>query len=332
MVNKKTKYLSLLLIVLAFSGLIYAYRTNVLESKDSITIAIIQQPTLALMYVAEKQGYFEAEDITVHYEKYLLGRDALKAAIEGKADLATVYDIPTLNQINNGVNLGILTTLHSSTQNHAIVAFKKSGITTPADLRGKKIAMTQGVSTEFFLYALLLAEGIELSEVTPVSLEPDQIIPALEEGSIAAGVLFNPFISALNTKYTPNDLVFFYTQAYTEMSVLTGKQEVINQNQEEITKVLKALYKAEKFIQNNQAESIQLVSEWLEYDDPKLVRLNWEIYSFSLTLSNRLLSLMERESIFFVNQGVYSENTPYLRRYFLPDLLASVKPQGVTVY
>lgn len=332
MVNKTAHKLPLILILVVAFILLYIQQTSQSKPGDSITIAVVRQPALALMYVADKQGYFEAEGINVNFNKFLLGRDALQDTIEGNADLATVYDIPTLNQINSGVNLGILTTLHSSTKNHTLAAFEKSGITTPADLRGKKVAMTQGVSTEFFLYALLLTEGIELSEVTPVNLEPDQLIPALEDGSVDAATVFNPYIYNLKTKYSPNDLTLLYSQAYTEMSVLTGKQEVINQKKDEIIKVLKALYKAEKFIQENQTESIRLVSEWLEYDNPEPIRSNWEIYTFSLTLSNRLLSLMERESIFFVNQGVYSENTPYLRTYFLPDLLASIKPEGVTLY
>lgn len=327
---RKTYFLFPLLVFILF--LVYISLSGNKKPDEEITIAVAKQPAFALMYVADKKGFFKDEGITVKFRKYILGRDALQDVVEEKADLATVFDIPTLNQINKGTDLAILTTLHNSSKNHVIASLKTSGIQKPSDLRGRRVAMTKGVSTEFFLYSFLTTEGIALSEVNTVSIEPDRLIESMENSTIDAAVLFNPYIYNLRKKYPEDKTTFFYSDAYTEMSVLTGKRLFIDQNQDKIRKVLRALLKAERFIKENKDQSIRLVDESLDNYDRAGVRSTWDIFDFSLTLNNKLLVMMEREARFFTNTGIYKADPPYLRKYILTDYLKEVKPDGVTIY
>lgn len=330
---RKLRLLILLLLFLGLTALLYLeVQTQSNTPLPTITLAVAKQPAFSLIYVADKLGFFEEEGIKIDFNKYILGRDALKDVVEGEADLATVYDIPTLNQINKGTDLAILTTLHSSEMNHVVASFKSSGIVEPGDLRGKRVAMTRGTSTEFFLYSLLITEGIDLNEIWPVSIEPDRLIDSLESHDVDAAVLFNPYTYIFQRQHPSEELIIFYSDAYKEMSILTGKRDYVEANKDKIIKVLRALYKAEKFIENNREESIRLVDEWLDNYDYDGVVGTWDVFKYELSLNNKLLIMMEREARFYSSTGFYQQETPYLRQFIVTEYLDLIKPEGVTIY
>ena len=62
----------------------------------------------------------------------------------------------------------------------------KSGIKTPADLKGKKIAFTAGTGSEVYTMALLKKAGLTKKDVTLINLRPQEMAAALASGSIDA--------------------------------------------------------------------------------------------------------------------------------------------------
>jgi ABC-type nitrate/sulfonate/bicarbonate transport system substrate-binding protein len=310
----------------------FFHNPNRLQATETITIAVADQPAFALIYVADKKGFFKQQGLNVAFTRHALGRDALRDVTEGRADLGTAFDVATVNYINQGFNLGILTTLHSSDRNHSVATFTNSGIKTAQDFLGKKIAMTRGTSTEFYLYSYLMEQGIELSEVTIINLEPQLLIPSLENRTVDAAVLFNPHDLNFKKRHPTEQINFFYSETYSEATVLTGKQDFILNNEEKIKRTLRALYSAEQFVRHNKEESIQLVQDWLSDYSVEDLRSIWGKFTFYLKIDNKLFSTMSREAKFFRDTGIYAHETPYLRPYFFDDYLQELYPERVTLY
>lgn len=320
-----------ILITIVATSIHISNTKNSQPSTEKIIISAAQQPVMALIFVAEDKGYFREQGLDVTYYKHILGRDALADVLEGRADLATVYDIPTIRKIYEGEDVGILTSLHSSTRNHAIVSGKNKDIDDVEKLKGKKIAVTLGISTDFFLFSALENEGIGIDEITIVNTEPEQLIPTYERGDVDAVVLFNPYLQTYRRKHG-DEMNFMYSDTYQDESLLVAKKDYILQNEEKIIRVLIALTKAENYIRANREDSIAIVDAHLtEYDGQQTEDI-WDEIDISLGMDNLLYTTLRREVRFLNNLRIYEGERPNIRDYLMPEYLKKVYPEAVTLY
>src|SRR5512141_615877 len=157
--------------------------------RERLAIGYAKQPAAGLLLLAEKEGLLREERLDVKLVEFTTGRDGLRAAMEGRLDVATVYTTPVLLQPSNAPPPRILTMLHQSTRNTALVARADRGIRTARDLRGKTVGAPRDTNAEFFLRILLEAAGVGLEEVRLVDVRPLDVPDALAAGRIDAAAI-----------------------------------------------------------------------------------------------------------------------------------------------
>jgi len=331
--NNIAKKFIVIIVFLLVSGLAFhSIQKATKQTREKITIADAQFPVFALVYVADKKGYFVDEGLDVAYRKFSLVKDALEDVIKGNSDLATVFETPVVRKLSEGEELSVITTLHTSTKNTGLVGLKSRGVHQASDLLGKKIAVNKGTNAEFFLFSLLTIEGINPADVTIIDQPSAESVKALQDGSIDAAALFNPYLYEAQYLSKINDVTSIYSDTYTEISMLVGKKELVGQNSKKMTKILRALVQAEKFIHTNQDEAIKFVDESLPNYTEQEVRRDWDSFTITMTLNNLLITVMAREAQFFHDVGIYKENVPSIRNAIEPTYLKEVKPESVTLY
>jgi ABC-type nitrate/sulfonate/bicarbonate transport system substrate-binding protein len=69
---------------------------------EKITFAYTILPDAALVQVAQLRGYYKEEGLDVTPQVHQIGKDALEAVMEGKADFATVAETPVVFKILKG--------------------------------------------------------------------------------------------------------------------------------------------------------------------------------------------------------------------------------------
>ncbi len=79
-----------------------------------------------------------------------------------------------------------------------------------------------------------------------------------------------------------------------------------NNNPEVLEKFLRAIDKANIFIINNKQESQEIVAERLNLDND-VVALQWDEFTFKLSLDQSLLINIESEARWAINQKQYGE-------------------------
>lgn len=134
----------LLLLAAAFSGAACRGRA---DGPRRIVVADVSGPALGLVFIAEQKGFFAGEGLAIDYQHFDLGRDALASLLRGRADVAMAYLTPVARRAFDDPRLRILTTLHHSHENTAVVARSDRGIRSVADLRGKRIGRPPGTNT-----------------------------------------------------------------------------------------------------------------------------------------------------------------------------------------
>ena len=299
--------------------------------RESLTIAEAGQPAFALLYVADAKGYLKEAGLDVTFQTFALGRDALNSVLEGKADVATVFETPVVMRIYEGKDLVVLSTLHTSSRNQVILARRDRGIAKPTDLRAKKIGVTGGATTEYVLASFLATEGIAASSIAAVNVEPPDYEKALTEGTIDALVTFSPHTFELRRKLG-DQVVTFYNSAYFEASMLVGNRALLTTKPEAATRLLKAIVRAQDFVERNKEESIGIVVARLAgRAQEATIRESWDVIHAEAKLDQALLSIMNLEAKWLYDSGRVSGPIPDFSRAMATDALRRVRPKSVTL-
>ncbi len=324
------KYIGVLLIMAVGIGLGY-FNSPPPKSLERITIAEASQPAFALLYIAENQGFFADENVAVTFKSFTSGRDAIASALSGETDIATTFETPIVLRAMAGEDLAVITELHNSTQNTALLARRDRGISAPADLRGKTIAVTKNTNAEFFLNLFLQSEGLSSSNVGLVPTSPGDMARKLKEGSVDAVASWNPHVFNAAEAFPKGQTIKFTSDVYTEMSVLAGKRDVVLRRAEALRRVLRALVRAEIFMEANQSKALDIVASRLSDQPRAIIEQSWDLIERKLGLDHLLLSVLESQARWFRIRGHGDGPLPDFNKILLRGLLADVSPTAVTV-
>jgi sulfonate transport system substrate-binding protein len=298
---------------------------------QKITIAHSTAGNAILMSIAIAKDYLKEEGLDVTPQPHGFGKLALQSVIEGKADIATVGDTPTVFAIMNGKKITILAGIQTSNKNEAIVARRDRGIARPSDLRGKKIGLTLGTTGHFFADSFLLAQSIDIKQVRVIDLKPDEMAEALATGKVDAVSTWNPIVIQLKKKLGSKSITFFGESLYTEIFCLAAGQEYVKKNPAAIKKVLRALIKAEAFVQSHPEESRRLVAEFLK-TDKVLLDETWDVFTFRIALDQALLVDLEDQTRWVIkHQLTARRDMPNYLDFIYFDGLSVVKPEAVKI-
>ncbi|MDE1461907.1 ABC transporter substrate-binding protein [Spartinivicinus poritis] len=326
------KWRGIFAIVITSAIALFGFRIFTHNPKETLIIAEGSQPVFALIYIAEIKGFFKDENLEISYKSFSSGRDALASVIAGESDLATVYETPVVLQTIAGHKLAIVTGLHNSSKNTALVARRDSGIELPQDLKGKKIGVTKNTNAEFFLDFFLKSHGMSKSDVILLDLKPYVMAPAIKRGVVDAVAIWNTHLYSAKKVLGDRKSVAFYSEVYTELSVLVGKQNKVKDRKEALQRCVRALARAEKFLQEKPQQAIDIVINHLSKIPKETIRNVWNDFNLELKLDNVLLTTLKVEANWFKEQGVFDEDIPDFRSIIYPEFLEVVKPKSVTIY
>jgi ABC-type nitrate/sulfonate/bicarbonate transport system substrate-binding protein len=296
-----------------------------------LTIAVARQPDSALVYIAHSRNYFQEEGLDVTLQLHEFGRVALDAMLEGRADLATVAETPIMMAAMQGKTLAIITEIFSSERNSAVVAWRDKGISTPQDLAGKRIGGTPGTTGDYFLYALLATHGVSMRAIKAVPLRPSEAADALAAQQVDAVSVWNPTLSLCEKRLGSAGVTFFGKSIYTYTFNVATSRQLAADDQKTVEAVLRALVKAERFVRQNPARSVEIVAKGAGLDQDMLAEA-WASFEFRLSLEQELLIGLENEARWAIEEHlVERREVPNFLDFIYFGGLEAVRPRSVTI-
>ena len=170
-------------------------------AKDAtITIGTGGQLSNADILLAQSQGFFTKAGLTTKVQILTAGSNAIPQLLKGSMTFATV-DLATAitaTAQNIGITAIAPNTVGSPGEKGyaGIVASKASGVSSLADLSGKKVAVNQiGGTAETLTRASLKKAGVDPSSVKFVEVAPPNFLPTLAKGTVDAIVAGEPLTS-----------------------------------------------------------------------------------------------------------------------------------------
>ncbi len=322
-----------LLVVAAFllTGVIGCSREQGAPKHEKVTIAVSSWPGSASLYVAYEKGYLREEGLNPTLHPYPSGHLALDALLSGKADIAAAGDTPIARAAVDGRPLAVLATISEIKSAILSIARKDRGISAPDDLRGKKIGLSLGSAVEFFLHVYLTTSYIHPKEVRAVNIATDSLVDALLKGEVDAVSTWSPFTIVLREKLGSKALILHDPTIYTLMWNLTAKQDFVKTNPEGVKKFLRAVIRANRFIEKHPDEA-RTISATHIGTDSLLFEKEWKDFTFTAELDQSLILNLEDQARWMIKKDVgRARRTPNFLDFIYTDGLKAVRPQAVTL-
>jgi NitT/TauT family transport system substrate-binding protein len=301
------------------------------QAPETLVFADSNQIMAALVYIAEVQGYFKDENLSLSYKKFTSGRDSLNSVLAGEADVGVATEFPFANNILQGKPLRIVCTLLRTNHYSGVVARRDRGITQAADLRGKKIGLAPNTNSDFMLSMILREAGIPDAAVNRVPLKPEQMADALEQGRVDAVATWAPHIANSQIRFAKNATVLIQTPSYTEFSLLGARPETLAKKREAMRRMVNALVRAEDFVDNHGADALRIVIDHLAIKQAERLRQDWPSLHFQVRLDNVMLAALMNEGAWLAHRATPPLAVPDYRTSLATAFLESAWPQSLTI-
>jgi NitT/TauT family transport system substrate-binding protein len=158
-----------------------------------ITLGFSAWPGWFPWQVAQEQGLFAKNGVNVDLKYFDNYTDSINALSSGAIDANSQTLNDTLSSASGGAKLSIVLVNDNSTGNDKIIA--RDGITSIADLKGKKVAVEQGAVDHYLLLLALQEAKLTEKDIELVNLPTDAAAAAFKSGQVDAVAAFAPFTS-----------------------------------------------------------------------------------------------------------------------------------------
>ena len=296
-----------------------------------LTLAVADLPPFSSALIADAEGYYAAEGLTLKVLHCVNGRRCLKHLTDGEAQFAIVGDTPLVMASFGRAAFSIIATVATTSRETAMVVRTDRGISVPADLKGKRIGVLRGTTANYFSDTFLLFHNISPSEVTTVSLAPGDPIGPLLRNEIDAAALYQPYrAKALQTMGT-QAAELAAPKLFTITFNLVAAPAAAGGRDEEAVKLLRALQRANRLIAADPARARAIVAARLKID-PKLLQAIWGEYDFGLSLGQPLITTLEAQARWAVREGIMPASAmPDYLEFMRPGPLLTVDRRAVTL-
>jgi len=140
----------------------------------------------------------------------------------------------------------------------ALIVAKDSPITSVADLKGKKIAVTKGTDPYFFLLQSLATAGLSPADVEIVNLQHADGKTALERGDVDAWSGLDPFLA--QTVLEQGSRILYRNADFNSFGVLNAREDVITNKPETVQAVVDAYEQARSWAKSHPDELTALLA------------------------------------------------------------------------
>lgn len=232
--------------------------------------------------IAEEKGFFKEEGLDVE-NKLMNGPDEnapLVASGEAKVCFGSIYN--NISVAANGVKVKVIAPLANAAGTQAVVAGKNTVITSPKDLEGKKIGMTNGAGVLIAIRNMCAATGTDINKIQFVNLQASEQLASLDKGDIDAMAAWEPWIGkavAQGGKELFNGVKSYLPGAEGDVHwidfymTVQVQDDFAKKNPETVKKLLRALHKATDYINEHPEESAKIIAKRINVDEETCLRI-----------------------------------------------------------
>lgn len=301
--------------------------------EDLTTVRIGYMPnfsSVALAVIAKDAGYFEEQGIKPELVEFADGPTIISAMESGSINVGNIGPGAHVLLPQGKAEVAMMDQLGNA---DAVLGSKKKGVNSLEDLKGKKIAVATGTSSETILKLTLKKAGLTDKDVELMDMDASAITTAMLSGKIDACATWSPNTHTIK-KDMGDDLVELSTNAdFTEeLPSVTSwaiKPGYYKENKDLMVRFEKAMMKAMDYRKDDGSEMAKWVAKQLAVDESSVEQQLNDGQYFSSKEMNKmasdgeLLKLYSTQQENFVNTGMLDKKADLLepKDYVHTDLI-----------
>jgi ABC-type nitrate/sulfonate/bicarbonate transport system substrate-binding protein len=291
---------------------------------DRMVIGTGVDPTLSQFYVAEA-GMYKKHGIDVDVKLFGSASASTPSLIPGDIQ-ASLTSVPAGALAHARAPKVVLVAMTDIATNYfGVVA--ETRLKTLADLKGQKVGVAMGTSSEIFAIQALERTNMTLKDVQVVNVEPPEMLAALVRKDVSAFFVWEPWLTRakLATKGASHILPgsdFYYIHNHLVMD-----KEWIDKNRDLSIRFLRAVKEAGEFAMQKPDEAAPIIARFLKLDT-ELVKELLPKCKFMMVLDDVTMQFMKKEVDALI--ATKRINAPFdYKGYVYPDLLREIDPKAV---
>ena len=305
---KMKKYLRVAgLLILLFSAAL----SGCAPQKSPIRIAISAWAGVEPAELAAQLGYYEKYGVDVEMVRFSAYSDSLEALRDGNVDAGMHTLDDSLRNIAAGRDVRVVLLTDYSFGGDGLVA--RDGIESLAGLRGTKIGVEIGTVGHLSALKILEKAGINVDEVTFVSIPAWEIQQAMVDGKIDAGVTWEPYLTSTADLIGGKVLITSRDYPETIVTTMTFDAKVVDSRPDDVQKVIAAYFDAVEYTKANpqkaytimgKAEGVSAEEFASHVDGIKYLDLASNAELFGANSDGRIYSTAQEIGAFLLDNGV----------------------------
>lgn len=307
------------------------FTSNLLHAQP-LRIGVSETILSLPLYVAQAEGLFKKRGVDVALVKCVGGNRCMKNMLAGQTDLATATELPVVFNSFERSDFAILTSFVSTSNDVKVLSRRKTNVSQPSELEGKKLGYVKGTASQYVLDSVLVYSGVDPSTVTPVAITPETALQALAKAEVDAVCIWEPYASRIQRELASEVRLVPTPKLYTETFNLIAMKPVIKTRPRDLEMILLALKDSTEFINKNPDKAKTLLAE--RFDIPMaIVNSIFNDYRYNLSLNRSLTRTMEGQARWAVREGHVDSvlTQPNYNSYVYPGLLKKADPGAVSL-
>jgi sulfonate transport system substrate-binding protein len=245
---------------------------------DEIRFATQPIPHYAPIVVAKHKKWLDEElskvgaKPTLKWTSFSAGPPINESFAAGQQDFGFLGDTPAIIGKSAGINTKIVGLTSTGPKSLAVVVPAKSGIKSPKDLKGKKVAVVKGSYAHHLLVLVLRKGGLTTSDIELINLSQADIATSIINGDIDAAAIWEPLITKLETQGSVRVLADG-TGIKKGALVIIATNDFVTKHRDQTKAILKAYQRGADFIKANPKAAAQLIAKDVNLSTDQLLKV-----------------------------------------------------------
>jgi NitT/TauT family transport system substrate-binding protein len=253
-------------LALLASGAALAYAAPARSQNAKLRLAVVPTDSYMEAYYALDAGFFAKAGLDVEIQTLTSGGAIANALAGGAIDVGQADPIQVAAAVNRGVPFRYFAggSLYSSSVPSTQLCVAQNGpIKTAKDLQGQTVGVFGlGSMPEFSTRAWVGNQGLDASGVKFVEIPPPVMVPAIQRGTIAAGLVAEPQLSrAPESGVVPFAKVYDSCAKVFYINSWFANADWLAQNAETARKLSSVIYAVARWTQTHRAESLAILAK-----------------------------------------------------------------------
>lgn len=228
-------------------------------------------------------GFFAKAGLDVEINQFTTGGQITNALAGGALDVGIADSIQVGNGFIRGVPFGFFAggMEYSTTAPTTQLCVAKNGpIKSAKDLDGQTIGVNGiGSMAEFSTREFIRTSGLDPARVKIVEIPPAASVAAIARGTVAAGAVSEPNLSAAaDSDVVPLAKIFDYCAKNFYIDAWFANRDWLAKNPALVRKLTAAIYEGARWINDHHSETGAILAKWAKMEPEKIRRMNRATY------------------------------------------------------